>query len=361
MGMEGTPSNSPQLSLPVVSAYLRKNIKISPTLLGVYVRYRLKTDKNNLSEEEQNQRYKEVFDLQELQGLSTSISTASPQQVFFLASSSDNKQLVVEYEHERRIWDLASKKTTASPLYFVDRAPDVKGLSSVNGKYEAVRITNNIEHTDCDRTILLNYLDENKQRALRGHTDTISSLAFSKDKEALQLVSGSYDGTIKIWQTADGTCIFTINTGDQVYCIDINLAGTIIASANNKDIISLWEPTTGNLLGRLNSTLTIPRNLTWAKTEKITALAFENNTTLFSGSKDSAIKQWDITPFANTQEYIQEQVNTTGKIRAYLRPLLEQIEEALKNNQTLNLTPIEKTIYETLPEPLKKIFENIIA
>ena len=44
-------------------------------------------------------------------------------------------------------------------------------------------------------------------KILKGHTDEVRSVAFSKD--GTKIVSGSWDRTIRVWNVDTGECIFT--------------------------------------------------------------------------------------------------------------------------------------------------------
>ena len=52
---------------------------------------------------------------------------------------------------------------------------------------------------------------------LRGHTDAVRSVCYNQDDT--QLVSGSWDGTIKIWDPATGAELHSISVGSPVYAV----------------------------------------------------------------------------------------------------------------------------------------------
>lgn len=52
-------------------------------------------------------------------------------------------------------------------------------------------------------------------QTLEGHGGWVSSVVFSTDGE--RLASGSFDGTVKIWDAATGACVQTLNVGRALY------------------------------------------------------------------------------------------------------------------------------------------------
>lgn len=88
-------------------------------------------------------------------------------------------------------------------------------------------------------------------RTLRGHTDQVSSVAFSPDMHTL--VSGSWDKTMRLWRVSDGRLlnILESNTG-RISAVAFSPNGYILASGSD-NATSLWGTSDGKLLRTLDS------------------------------------------------------------------------------------------------------------
>jgi len=78
---------------------------------------------------------------------------------------------------------------------------------------------------------------------LKGHTETIYSLAYSPDGK--QIITGSFDKTIKVWDANSGKEIRTL-TGPQghkqmVLGIAVSQDGTLIASGSSDNLANVWD------------------------------------------------------------------------------------------------------------------------
>jgi len=118
-----------------------------------------------------------------------------------------------------------------------------------------------------------------------GHTDTVSSLAFSQD--GTLLVSGSEDKTAKLWDVQTGGVIKTFSGHlSGVSSVSFSPDRALIASGSRDCTIGLWDVRTGKRLSAVMDH--------WIKT--VTAVSFQptNSRRLISSAVDGTVQQWDI-------------------------------------------------------------------
>ena len=125
-------------------------------------------------------------------------------------------------------------------------------------------------------------------KTLKGHTDFITSVAFSPDSRTL--ASGSWDNTVLLWNIADGKLITTLRGHtDRVLAVAFSPDGRTLASGSDDQTIRLWDITTG----RQKDTLL-------GHTSGVTSLAFNPNRITYmlasAGGWDNTVRLWDISP-----------------------------------------------------------------
>jgi WD40 repeat protein len=81
-------------------------------------------------------------------------------------------------------------------------------------------------------------------RTLRGHSDTVNALAFSRDGKLL--ASGGQDKTVRVWEIASGECLCTLEGHrDTVYALAFSPTGEQLVSASNDGTGRIWSLESG--------------------------------------------------------------------------------------------------------------------
>lgn len=119
----------------------------------------------------------------------------------------------------------------------------------------------------------------------RGHTDWISSVAFSPD--GMRVVSGAEDYTVRLWDVAAGveTRRFEGHT-TFVRSVAFSPDGTHVASGSTDRTIRLWDVATGVETRRFNG-----------HASTVTSIAFSpDGTRMVSGATDGTVRLWRVAP-----------------------------------------------------------------
>jgi WD40 repeat protein len=134
----------------------------------------------------------------------------------------------------------------------------------------------------------------NLQQTINAHTDWVRCLSFTPDGD--QLVSGSFDKTISVWQLDTGTAIHTLtNHLKGVFALAVSADGKLLASGSWDEVIKLWNLETGTLLKNLTQHQASVRSLAISPDSK----------TLVSGSFDQTIILWSL-PDGNVTKIITD-------------------------------------------------------
>jgi WD40 repeat protein len=87
-------------------------------------------------------------------------------------------------------------------------------------------------------------------QTLEGHSDFVTSVAFSHD--STRLASASYDKTVKIWDASSGACLQTLKGhSDLVLSVAFSHDSTRLASASDGKTVKIWDASSGACLQTL--------------------------------------------------------------------------------------------------------------
>lgn len=194
-----------------------------------------------------------------------------------MAASKDGKIAVAESVHELDMWDVESGKPIGRPmtghtLKVTSVAISANGKRVVSGSYDGtVRIWDTESGTQVGK------------RAC-GHTRTVSSVAISADGKIA--VSGSYDRTVRIWEAGSGTSIGRPMYGHtrRVTCVAISADGGRAVSGSFDGTVRMWNTETGTPIGKAMSGHIL----------KVTRVAISaDGRRVVSGSDDRTVRMWD--------------------------------------------------------------------
>jgi WD40 repeat protein len=119
-------------------------------------------------------------------------------------------------------------------------------------------------------------------RTIAGHSDAITSVAFSPDGR--HLVSGSADTTVRIWNAVRGELERTLEGHtDAVTSVAVSPDGRRIASASLDNTVRLWSIGTGKVEGTLEG-----------HSDPVMSVAFSiDSRRIVTGSLDNTVRLWD--------------------------------------------------------------------
>jgi len=118
--------------------------------------------------------------------------------------------------------------------------------------------------------------------AWQAHTAAVQALAFSPD--ARTLVTGSWDGTIKLWNLESGTLLWLGQHTGSIHRLVFIPDGRILASSGDDAAIRLWDVSTGTLLQTLSYQSSAVYALAWSP----------DGSLLASGGFDGSIQLWEM-------------------------------------------------------------------
>lgn len=154
---------------------------------------------------------------------------------------------------------------------------------------------------DTKSRIRLRYSEGQQWKVMRGHSNWVRSITFSRDGQFL--ASASDDKTVMLWDTSTGQRLRILEGHKQrVWSVAISPDGNSIASASEDKTILLWRLSTGKCYK------TLEKHTNWVR---CVAYSPDGNI-LASGSSDKSVILWD----AQKGEYLNTLLAHTARVRS---------------------------------------------
>ncbi len=118
--------------------------------------------------------------------------------------------------------------------------------------------------------------------AWQAHTSTVAALAFSPDEDIL--ATGSFDGSIKLWDLERGALLWTSWRTNNIQRLAFAPDGRTLASSGADAAIQLWDAKSGTHLRTLSGHSGPVYALAWSP----------DGSLLASGGLDAHIRLWDV-------------------------------------------------------------------
>lgn len=124
-------------------------------------------------------------------------------------------------------------------------------------------------------------LDGDERGVIQGWEGAFNTLATTQIETLSLLAAGGDDGTVRIWDLADGTALHTFETG-QRWIATVAFTGNMLAAGGPDGIVRVWDPLTGESRHRLTG-----------HTTGVTAIA-AHGAVLAAAGLDGTVRTWDI-------------------------------------------------------------------
>jgi WD40 repeat protein len=195
-------------------------------------------------------------------------------------------QIALKIDESRKLLDFLddAMRFVLANIYTIDSTPlqlysSLLAFSPEKSKVRAA-FGSTIPHWVCLQTELETSWGLCLQ-TLEGHSDGVSSVAFSPDSALL--ASASYDHTIRIWRTDTGECAQTLEGhSDGVRSVSFSPVSALLASASDDHTVRIWRNDTGECTQTLEG-----------HSDGVNSVAFSHDSALLaSASYDHTVRIW---------------------------------------------------------------------
>lgn len=224
-----------------------------------------------------------------ISNLELECATEEPEAQLALEELRDLMPWTVQFARGRRSQFQASSRVDAS---------EIVGLACAALAGRSVIASSGLDH----RVRLWDGLTGELTVELKGHRDIVRSVANGPVGGAQRVVSGSADGTVRVWNPESRQCVRTIDGQGPINCIAVGLIDhrSIVAAGGSDGSIRTWDAATGELLTEF-----MPHS------DGVASLMFGTvggAPVLISGSLDRTVKMWN----PRTGEELLNLVGPTG-------------------------------------------------
>jgi len=129
-------------------------------------------------------------------------------------------------------------------------------------------------------------------RILEEHSDRVWSVAFSPDGKTL--ASSSSDRTVKLWEASSGKCLQSLRGhSQQIRTVAFSPDGKTLASGSDDHSVRLWHQHTGECLRVLQGHTSWVSSVAFSPVSKAVATLDASDCLLASGSEDQSVRLWE--------------------------------------------------------------------
>ena len=191
------------------------------------------------------------------------------------ANDLDENIYYFDYYDDSSRWNATWSKIGTHATSSLAVSPDQSMLASAGTKRDS-------------NVLLWDPYNNTPPKILEGHTQPVTSIAFSPDRKIL--ASGSEDNTVILWNIADGTRAATLEEHtNRVLSVAFSPDGKTLASGSDDETVRLWDVATGRQIDTL-----------LGHTNGVASLAFNPNPLTYmlasAGGYDRTVLLWDLSP-----------------------------------------------------------------